>query len=105
MEQDYGGSHSNEANPLYIVDSGYFPPTVRANLTVLKGPAEGITFAGMADKEGQGEHNGIMQNFNYEEHNTGMTCTDVGLILMLAQFMRSGDLRGRTGTLSLTHTV
>ena len=37
------------------------------NLTVPEGPAKRIAFAGMADQEGQGEHDGLEQYFNYEE--------------------------------------
>ena len=57
----------NESNPLYIVDPVYFPAVKSVNLTVSEGPAGGIAFAGMADHEGEREHNGLHKNFNYEE--------------------------------------
>ena len=57
----------NEDNPLYIANPVYFPSTESANLTVPEGPAEGIAFAGMADKEGQGEHKGEESDWPNEE--------------------------------------
>ena len=43
-----------DAQPLYIVDSGYSPITEGAQLSEVVGQAEGRIFAGFADQEDQG---------------------------------------------------
>ena len=56
----------NDAQPLYIVDTIYFPISESANATEADSLVEETAFAGMTDQEGQ------------ENNNTGTTFADVG---------------------------
>ena len=67
MESDYGGSYTNNAQPLYIVDSIYFTITVSAHVAEADSEIKGTAFAGMTDQEGQGEHKEQESYFDYGE--------------------------------------